>query len=64
MVDASPISTFKALLDSQKDCQQEWLHLADIITFACEDLRGTEPLKFNVLGFVHGHGLIGGLSLK
>ena len=34
MVDSCPNSTFKALLESQKDSQDKWLGVAETITFA------------------------------
>ena len=64
LVDSSPISTFKALLDSRKERQKECLAVADTITFACSDLSFTEPRTISVEGFVHGSDKIGECSLN
>lgn len=64
LVDSSPNATFKALLDSRKERQNECLGVADVITFTCSDLSVTEPWTFSVEGFVHGNREIGGCSLK
>jgi len=64
LVDSSPISTFKALLDSRKERQKECLAVADTITFACSDLSFTEPRTISVEGFVHGPDKIGECSLR
>ena len=64
LVDSSPISTFKALLDCRKERQKECLVVADTITFACSDLSLTEPRTFSVEGFVHGSDKIGKCSLN
>ena len=61
MVDSSPYSTFKALLDSRKDRQ---VGVADTITFACSALSGTGPWTIAVECIVHGRNEIGGCSLK
>ena len=66
MVDSCPNSTFKAILDSQKDCgnQDKWLGSAETISFSSSDLSGTGPWTFDVEGFVHGRGKIGSCSLN
>ena len=64
MIDKSTNSTFKALLDSQKDCQEQWLSVVETISFSCSDLSGTGPWTFVVEGFVHGRKEIGGCSLN
>ena len=64
LVDSSPISIFKALLDGRKERQKECLVVADTITFACSDLSLTEPRTISVEGFVHGSDKIGECSLN
>ena len=64
MVDKSPISTFKFLLDSQKDFLDKWLGPVETISFSCSCLSGTGPLTFSVEGFVHGRGQMGRCSLN
>ena len=64
LVDSSPISSFKAPLDSRKERQKECLVVADTITFACSDLSLIEPRAIVVEGFVHGSDKIGKCSLN
>ena len=64
LVDCSQYSTFKALLESRKECQEQCLSVAETITFTCSELSGTDPRTISVKGFVHGHDKIGECSLK
>lgn len=68
LVYCSHYSTIKALLDSRKESQEEFLGVVETITYTCFELQAqvqsTEPSPIFVEGFVHGHEKIGECSLK
>lgn len=68
LVYCSHYSTIKALLDSRKESQKEFLGVVETITYTCFELQAqvqsTEPSPIFVEGFVHGHEKIGECSLK
>ena len=64
LVDSSQYSTFRALLDSQKERQEQCLGVEETITFTCSKLSETEPRTLSVEGIVHANRRIRGASLK